>query len=117
MATPAWAVDAASAPGGDLVGPAFKALGALAVVLGLVLLLYGLSRRGFGFLPSAKGGAIEVVEMRSLGPKKGLCLVKVRGEEFLLGVGSDRIDFLSRIEGKAETGFEDSLKAAMGEEP
>ena len=112
-ALPAFAAEATE--GGFLV-PGLKLVGALAVVLAIVLLLYALSRKGLGFLPSAKGGAIQVVEMRSLGPKKGLCLVRVRGEEFLLGLGADRVELLSRVK-PAEPGFEGELQACVKGQP
>ncbi len=118
VSAPALAAEPAAAPG--LLESSARMLIALLVVLGIILLLYALSRKGFGFLPSAKGGAIEVVEMRSLGPKKGVCLVRVRGEELLLGLGADRVEFLARIEGGAAgpaagPSFEQALQEKIGE--
>lgn len=72
--------------------------GGLFIVLGVVLLLYYLSRKGFGFLPATKSGAIKIVEMRHLMPKKALCLVEVRGKELLLGIGTERIEVLSMLD-------------------
>ena len=114
---PAWAADS---PGGGMVAATLKIIAALSVVLGIVLLLYALGRKGLGtgWLPSAKGGAIRVVEMRHLAPKKSLYLVEVRGEEFLLGVGLERIEVLARFEraGQAPAeGFSAALDAARGE--
>ena len=97
-AVPAFAAEAGG--GGDgLLFSWVKLIVALLVVLGLILLLYAASRKGFGFLPAAKGGLIKVVEMRSLGAKKGVCLVRVRDEEFLLGLGGERVELLARLEG------------------
>ncbi len=116
VSAPALAAEPAAAPG--LLESSARMLLALLVVLGIILLLYALSRKGFGFLPSAKGGAIEVVEMRSLGPKKGICLVRVRGEELLLGLGADRVEFLARIEGGAEApSFEQTLQDHIEDKP
>jgi len=91
--TPAWAAEA----GDSLFVSWVKLIVALLVVLGLILLLYAASRKGFGFLPAAKGGQIKVLEMRSLGAKKGLCLVRVRDEEFLLGLGGERVELIARL--------------------
>jgi len=115
---PVWAADGAG--GGGMMTAILKVIAALAVVLGLVLLLYALGRKGTGWLPSAKGAAIRVVEMRHLAPKKTLCLVEVRGEEMLLGIGHERIEVLARF-GKqsartsGEPGFAATLNAAEGD--
>ncbi|MDW7645444.1 MAG: flagellar biosynthetic protein FliO [Desulfuromonadales bacterium] len=105
-----WPSLALAADSGSLLASSLKMLAALGVVLGLVLLLYAASRKGFGFLPAAKGGAIKIVEMRHLAPRKAVCLVEVRGREFLLGVGNDRVELLTpldRREGQAS--FEEKL--------
>jgi len=95
-----------------------KLLAGLAVVLGLLYLFYALSRKGLAFLPGAKTGAIKIVEMRSLGPKKGVCLVEVRGQELLLGFGPERVDFLASIgPARVEESFADKLAVAQGGEP
>ena len=91
------------------------------MVLGIVLLLYALGRKGMGkgWLPNAKGGAIRIVEMRHLAPKKSICLIEVRGEELLLGVGLERIEVLARFERAGQPpsgGFQATLDAARGEQ-
>lgn len=92
------AADAGSA-GNDvsLLTPALKMLGALAVIIGLLLLIYAASRKGFGFLPKQREGSIKVLETKPLGGKKFLCLVSVRGQEMLLGLSHDRIECLSKL--------------------
>lgn len=81
----------------SLLTPALKMLGALAVIIGLLLLVYAASRKGFGFLPKQREGAIKILETKPLGGKKFLCLVTVRGEEMLLGLSNDRIECLSKL--------------------
>lgn len=83
--------------------PALKMIGALAVVVGLLLLFYAASRKGFGILPRSRDGQIKMMETRALGGKKFLCLVKVRDQELLLGVSHDRIECLTRFERADET--------------
>lgn len=80
-----------------LLVPAVKMVAALAVIIGLLLLLYAASRKGFGFLPKQSEGAIRVLETKSLGGKKFLSLVSVRGEELLLGISNERIECLSKL--------------------
>ena len=64
-------------------------------------------------MPAARGGAIKVVEMRSLGPKKGVCLIRVRDEEFLLGLGGDRVELIAPIR-RPEQSFSETLEDKMG---
>jgi flagellar protein FliO/FliZ len=111
-ASPAWAEPIVG--GGDLFIPWVKLIVALLLVLGLILLLYAASRKGFGLLPAARSGQIKVLEMRSLGPKKGVCLIRVRDEEFLLGLGGDRVELLARLEGPKTT-FAETLDKQPGE--
>ena len=101
----------------DTLLPAgLKLIGALTIILGIVLLLYYCSRKGFGFLPGQKSGAIKLIEARHLMPKKSLFLVEVRGREFLLGVGVDRIELLSRLDWHDTTPFEEALNTHLEDE-
>ncbi len=103
---------AAGGPAG-LVVPGLKMVAGLAVVLGLLYLLYALSRKGLFFMPGTREGLIRIVEVRSLGGRKGLCLVEVRGQELLLGFGPERIECLARLEpGTAARGFAHQLNLA-----
>lgn len=95
LAQPAWAAELAGQP--SLFGSALKMAAALAVIVGLLLLFYAASRKGFGVLPQKKGGLIKVLETRSLGGRKFLCVVKVRDQELLLGLTNDRIECLSSL--------------------
>ena len=100
-ATPALA---AENTGPDLMTSVLKLAAGLIVVLGLMLLVYALSRKGLNVLPGTRGGAgrqIRVMEMRSLGPKKALYLVEVAGEQMLLGAGAERIELITRLEKKS----------------
>jgi flagellar protein FliO/FliZ len=98
--------------GGDgLLPAALKMMTALVVVLGIILLLYALSRKKPGLFSPAKAGVIKVLETRYLGPKRALCLVEVRGEEFLLGMGQDRVELISRIDRKNAPSFEETLQS------
>jgi len=94
-----------------------KLLAGLAVVLGLLYLFYALSRKGvLSFLPGVREGAIKIVEIKSLGPKKGLCLVQVRGQELLLGFGAERVDCLVNLGPvRNEESFASKLEVAQGE--
>lgn len=100
----------------SLLAASLKMLAALGVVVGLLLLFYAASRRGFGFLPQNKSEIIQILETRPLGGRKFLCVVKVRDEEILLGMTHDRIENLGRL-GLVKKGFSDSLQAAQEKQP
>ena len=100
----------------SLLAASLKMVAALGVVVGLLLLFYAGSRRGFGFLPQNKSEIIQIIETRPLGGRKFLCVVKIHDEEILLGMTSDRIENLGRLE-TAKKGFSDSLHAAQEKQP
>ena len=95
VTTPTFAAELAEGP--SLLGSALKMAAALAVIIGLLLLIYSASRKGFGIFPKQKSGLIKVLETRPLGGRKFLCVVKVRDEELLLGLSNDRIECLSKL--------------------
>lgn len=107
-----WPTLALAAESGSegLLPSGLKLMAALGLVLGLLLVAYAVIRRKTGFFSPARAGVIKVVETRYLGPKKALCVVEVRGEEFLLGVGQERIELISRLERKKAPSFEETLQ-------
>lgn len=111
---PSLALAGDTAVDAGLLTPALKMIGALAVVIGLLLLLYAASRKGFGFLPKQRDGAIKIIETKPLGGKKFLCLVSVRGEELLLGMSNERIECLSKLPSRSD--FSETLQQQLEEE-
>ena len=112
IAQPVFAADTISEP--SLLGSSLKMAAALAVVIGILLLFYAASRKGFGVLPQKKNGLIQVLETRPLGGRKFLCVVKVRGEEMLLGLSNDRIEYLSKVPSGDK--FAETLQRVEGEQ-
>jgi len=108
LAQPVFAADVATEP--SLLGSSLKMAAGLAVICGILLLLYAASRKGFGVLPQKKDGLIKVLETRPLGGRKFLCVVKVRNEELLLGLSNDRIECLTKLSPVED--FSASLKQA-----
>lgn len=72
---------------------------ALLVVIGLILALYGLSKKRF-FLNKPGSKVITIIELRPLQPKATLALVEVRGREYLLGVSANSINLLADLSDK-----------------
>jgi len=97
LLTVAWAVPVWAATGQDLelVPMGLKVLASLAIVLGLVLFLYAVLKRG-NLVPGAKGGEIKVVEIRHLAPKKTLYLVTVKDRTLLIGTTTEHMETLAQ---------------------
>ena len=83
----------------DLTMATLKMVLSLAVVLGLV---WGLARLAKKKLPMAHSGGnhglIKVLESQYLGVKKSITLVKVPGSVLVLGVSTDNVSLLTRID-------------------
>lgn len=86
MAGPALAgAPGATAPGPDIWGPALRMLLSLAAVLGLLAACaWGFQRLRSG--GAFRAGAIEVVSGISLGGREKVVLLRVAGEEILVGI-------------------------------
>lgn len=92
----------------DTLDPYLRMIWGLLVVLGIILLLYGLLKKRFSLLAQSPQQQIRIVEMKPLMGRKALCLVEVRGEEFLLGICGDRIEPIACLGKKAS--FAETLK-------
>ncbi len=88
---------------------ALRVLWGLLVVLGLLLIIYAFARKKLTFLHAPGKGIIKVIEVRHLLPKKSLYLIEVRGQEYLLGSGGERIELIAPIGKKNMTSFDDIL--------
>lgn len=93
----------------------------LLIVLGVLLVVYALVKKKLSFLNAGGSkGAITIVEMRHLMPRKSLCLIKVREQEYLIGLGHDQINLIATIppalspheESPANNSFAATLTAA-----
>ena len=91
----------------------FRVLWGLGVVLAIILILYALLRKRFSLFSNQPEKNITIVEIKPLMGKKSLCLVRVKGQEYLLGLSGDRISHLATLPNTPS--FADSL-AAVGKE-
>jgi flagellar protein FliO/FliZ len=102
---------AASLETTDLFFSGLKMFIGMTIIIGLMLLVYTMNRKGIGFFKKNRTGRINIVEMRHLGGSKMLCMVEVKGRELLLGVGNDRIDFLYDLsDSPVHCGFADEFQ-------
>ena len=81
----------------------------LFVVLGILLVIYGLMRKKLSHIKNNDNSAIKIKEIRHIMPKKSICLVEVNDQEFLLGLGTESITFLSAVPSKDSECFEGTL--------
>jgi len=93
----------------DEIGAYFKVMWGLLIVLAFMLVLYALFRKRFSIINPRSTKAIRVLEIQPLMPRKAICLVEVRGREFLLGVGSESITLLADLHGSGKNSFRDIL--------
>ena len=87
----AWAVEQPT-----MTATLLRTAWALLVVIGLILALYGLSKKRF-FLNKPGSKMINIIELRPLQPKSTLALVEVRGREYLLGISANSVHLLADL--------------------
>ena len=90
----------------------FRLIWGLLVVLGIILVLYGIVRKRFSLLASSPDKNIKILEIKPMMGKKALCLVDVKGQEYLLGISGDQINHLATLSPQPERSFADTLQSA-----
>lgn len=81
----------------DEMGSYFRLIWGLLIVLGVILILYGVLRKRLSLFHNSNSQAIKVLEIKPLMARKSLCLVEVKGEEYLLGISNDQITHIATI--------------------
>ena len=96
----------------SLLDSSLKMIWGLLVVLGILLIIYGLVKKRVTLLQGGGKGHIKIIESRHLVPKKSLFLVEVRGREYLLGSGGDSLTLIASLDevGHASSDFNSILK-------
>jgi flagellar protein FliO/FliZ len=101
---------AADIPGNDTESY-FRVIWGLLVVLGIILVLYGIVRKRFSLLSTSPSQNIKILEIKPMMGKKALCLVDVKGQEYLLGISGDQINHIATLSPQPETSFAETLQA------
>ena len=99
----------------DSMGSYFRVIWGLLVVLGIILILYGIFRKRLSLFHSQASQSINILELKPLMSKKALCLVEVKGEEYLLGISSDRITHIATVNSKKDSSFAAALSRTENE--
>lgn len=89
----------------------FKMIWGLLVVLGVIFLLYALLKKRFSLLSTTPEKNIKVVEIKPLMGRKALCLISVKGHEYLIGLSGDRITHLATLPDKTDMTFAETLRS------
>ena len=94
----------------DIMASSFRVIWGLLVVLGIILLLYGLLRKRFSLLSSLPDKEINVIEIKPLMGKKAICLVEVKGREYLLGISETQISNIATLPARNTKNFSETLQ-------
>jgi len=89
----------------------FRVIWGLLVVLGIILVLYGIVKKRFSLLATSPAQNIKILEMKPMMGKKALCLVEVKGQEYLLGISGDKINHIATLPQPSAKSFADTLHA------
>jgi flagellar protein FliO/FliZ len=86
----------------EMTTTALKMLLSLGIVLALVWGLYRLARHNLpGIQAGSRGKLIQVLASHYLGVKKSIAVVQVPGAILVLGIGTEQVNLLSRIDDPA----------------
>lgn len=95
----------------------FRMIWGLCIVLGIILILFTILKKRFNVFQARSGNAIHVLEIKPIMPKKSLCLVEVKGKEYLLGIGNENITCLAHLTPEKPESFSDVLEQTRTEAP
>ena len=80
----------------------------LLVVVGLILIIYGLVRKRFGMQTSSPGARIRLIEVRQLMPRSSVALIQVDQRQLLVGISQEQITLLTTLD-SGDSQFADIL--------
>jgi len=89
----------------------FRVIWGLLVVLGIILVLYGLLKKRFSLLTAGGNQEIKIIEIKPLMGKKALCLITVKGQEHLLGISGDNITHIAALTPQPPSSFAEVLQS------
>lgn len=94
----------------ELFPSALKMIGSLLLMLGMLLGMYFLFKKG-SILSSGGKGEIQILDIKHLGGRKSVCLLQVKGRQMLVGVSQDGIGLLSQLDREGDASrFEQELR-------
>lgn len=82
-------------------GSVMQSLVIIFIILGFLgLVLFGIKKYGarIGLDRLRPDRELQLIESISLGPKRGVCIVRYRGKRYLLGVTDHQVGLIDRME-------------------
>jgi flagellar protein FliO/FliZ len=107
--TPATGVTGGGLAAGDIAAATLRMVAGLAIVLALLAATAWVSRR-FRASSGARGGLVEIVTALSLGNRERVVLLKVGGDQVLVGISSSGLRTLHVISQNTNTEFSNFME-------
>ncbi len=99
---------------GELGASAVKTAGSLILILGVIVCLYFvLKKLRFGPASAAGRSRMRVLGTLSLAPKRSIALVEIRDEWLVVGVGTEAVTLLTRMERPEDLSSEETPAASQ----
>lgn len=92
----------------DTITAYFRLMWGLLIVLAIMLVLFAIVKKRFSVINPRSTKAIRVLEIQPLMPKKSICLIEVRGKEYLIGIANESITLLADMSTGSQS-FQDIL--------
>ena len=90
---------AVPSPTADMTSATFKMLASLALIIGIIIVVFYLLKRLKGLTAKvSEGPAIRIVASLPIAPKRSVTVVEVGAKWLVLGVGTESISLLSTME-------------------
>ncbi|MFV0438991.1 MAG: flagellar biosynthetic protein FliO [Desulfopila sp.] len=105
----------AAVPAVESAGASLQVMAALFIVLAVMLVLYALLKKRFSIINPRSTKAIRVLEIQPLMPRKAICLIEVRGRQFLIGVANESVNLLVDLDRERPASFKEMLNTSQTE--
>ena len=87
-----------ASPTADMTAATIKMMASLALIVGIIVLMFYLLKRFKGLARVAsEGPRMRIVGSLPIAPKRSVTVVEVEGKWLVLGVGSESVNFLCSI--------------------
>jgi flagellar biosynthetic protein FliO len=99
----------------DFAEASMKMLGSLTLILGLILcLFYVLKRLRAGSVAADRHARIRLLGTLNLAPKRAVALIEVCEQWLLVGIGTESVTLISRVERPAGSDTPDASTTGKG---
>ena len=94
---------------GELGNITFKMVGSLVFIIGLILIfVYLLKRFRLGSMSLSRSPIFRLLGSLTLAPKRSIALVEIHNQWLVLGVGTERVTLLSKMDRPGEEGLSEN---------